>query len=320
MTPKERDATRDAVARATGKILDPTDQEIRDLEAKIEERVSVRHNKKTGNVELRGFPRDAPPEAMKEAAKQEGLGDIQGDTSEEVMHNAFKELLRRELGNRETKAAKKAAAPKRPAGAFENLDVKEIGKGIDDLDLIPPGVMKALQEDLDSGKLTPAVIGRQLEQTTSRGMGPAHQRAVLHGVAITSTRQRIADLEKEAPSEDRDQQLAYWRARQAENEAESAKLTRQIDARLKLAERLKATRRKRATAPAPEPATLTPKEEARAAEVADLAGVPEAKVQARMKAQKEEKAPASDAGKHVADLLSATTTREEGEALLKGKP
>lgn len=238
----------------------------------------------------------ATPEDMRETAKQAGLNPPKGNTAEEMFDDLMLQTIDKALAERAAeqagKAAKKAAPAKitRPADAFEGLDLKEIGKGLD-LSLIPPGVLKDIQADLDAGKMTPAAIGRKLDNWANGPSGPFYKSAVAVGVS--------GDL--------------------PEVVAEAAEFKRQGREWVKLAERLKVIRRKRAAAPKREPAVLTPKDEARAADIADLTGVPEAKVQEAIIDRKEASAPASDHGKGVADLLETVGSREEAAALLKGK-
>ncbi len=308
MDPADRELVRESIARAGGTPPPVTDAEVKSIREQIEEEL--------------GKLRNVSPEDIQESARIIGLDPLKGETSKELIDDAFRQLVQRELDKRVAAKAAKKVAPKkaapRPADAFEGLDVKEIGKGLD-LDLIPQGHREWVQEDLDAGKMTPAAIGRQLEKTAQGPAGPFYQAAVVQGVTITGARDRLKELGTDRPSPENDPEVAMLMARISEAEAEVAQLRAQGEEMMKLAARLKVTRRKRVTAPKPVEPTLTPKEEARAAEVADLAGVPETKVQARMKERKQAAARPSDYGQGVVDLLRTTQTREEADALLRDR-
>jgi len=308
MAPADRQLVREAVARAGGTPPPVTDAEVKTVRVEVPQDVHDAIQRATADD-------------LREAAKAQGLDIPAGTSKDEVLQSITRDLVQKEMDKRvaakAAKAAKKAPAP-RPTGAYEGLDVEEIGKGLD-LHLIPQGYLDGVQKDLDEGKLTPAAIGRELRDRAHGPMGPGHQLAVAHGVSGTMARDRLKAAQAMPPSPERDAEIARQEARIQEVDAEVAGLRRQMEEMDKLAERLKVTRRKRAIAPKPEEPTLTPKEEVKAAEVADLAGVPESKVQARIKAQKVEAAPASDHGQGIADLLKVSASPEEDEALLKGR-
>ena len=257
---------------------------------------------------------EATPDDMRETAEKAGLEPPKGDTTEEMFNDLMRQTIAKALAEKEAKkvakAAKKAAPAKvtRPATAHEGLDIKEIGKGLN-LDVIPPKVLQGVQDDLDAGKKTPAQIGRELEQAAGGSMGPYWGAVVRSQVStiepgdtrnMTKTPEEVAKHNEEVAAD-----VARLQAEGAEWK--------------KLADRLKATRRKRLAAPKREPAVLTSKDEAKAADIADLTGVSPVKVQQAILDQKEAKAPASDHGKGVADLLGTVGSREEADALLKGK-
>jgi hypothetical protein len=230
----------------------------------------------------------------------EEIKGLKGANAEEVFDNALRLMLENELKSRgiEVPGAKKPATPKpvkaapTPAKGWESPNLDAIGEGLD-RSLFPDKMWERLQADLDNPKNTPAKVGRELDTMANKaGMGPLNRRAILYG----GRADRPLTPEEQADFDHMGRQAEEW---------------------TKLADRLKATRRKRATAPKPETPTLAPEEDASLKQAAKLTGIPEADLKAQAVEKKETDAPASDHAKGIVDLLKVVGSDAEGNALLQ---
>lgn len=186
---------------------------------------------------------NASPDEIREGARLQGLGEIKGDTAEEVWDNAVRAVVEREIASREAKkakaakaAAKKAlppAAPKVDPEDPERLDVRRIGHGLDLREEDGP-TLNAIQKRLDAGE-DPATVGRNLE---SSALSPRAQRNMV--VDLTDMDARIKDAREQGmPPE-------YIRGLEAEQvrlRAAHAQLTRQASVQEELGRRLQAMKR-----------------------------------------------------------------------------
>lgn len=265
---------------------DVTPAEVTEVAAEVKETVP----------EVQNFEdqlRNATPadmEAMREGIRQLGLGDIEGTTGEEIFDNAIRAIAKRELEDRAArKAAERAPKPKpvkatppAPGKAYEVPNARAIAEGLDE-SLIGEGTMAQVQKELANPKNTPAAVGRMVDKWAD----------------ANATANAIREF---------DNPDAYAEGRL------------RVEEQRKLATRLKATRRKRATAPTPEAPTLTPAEDTNLAEAARLTGIPEADLKTQAVDKKLEAAPASEHAKGVVDLLKVATSTEEAEKLLGSRP
>lgn len=163
----------------------------------------------------------ATPEDMREAARQNGLGDVEGTTTEEVFDNALRKIIERELGNREAakaKAAKKAAKkalpkaePKLDPEAPDRLDVRQIGTGID-FRTEDRMLLDNVQRRLDAGE-SPEAIAKDLDGSSA--VSPRAQRAIF--MDLTDMDNRIHDAQEQKMPADYIRGLEQERVRLKEN-------------------------------------------------------------------------------------------------------
>lgn len=147
---------------------------------------------------------NASPDEIREGARLQGLGEIKGDTAEEVWNNAVKAVVDREMASREAKkaaAAKKAAKkalpkaePKLDPDNPERLDVRQIGTGID-FKAEDKRLLDGIQERLDAGE-SPAKIAESLDSTGA--ISPRAQRAIF--MDLTDLDNRIHDAKQQKMS------------------------------------------------------------------------------------------------------------------------
>lgn len=161
------------------------------------------------------------PEDLKDEAVRQGLDRPSGNTTEEVIQDIAKKMAQQELDRRATEAVKKAAPAKKAAPPTlpkekGKLDARILAEGLD----LEGHHLDALQSELDSGKKTPAAIGRDLTHTA--------EAVRTHGV-LRHTR-HLSELEQTPTAKARD-------------EHELAKARKTADQLDELAKRLQATRR-----------------------------------------------------------------------------
>ena len=259
--------------------------------------------------------REASPDEVKEMKQQlkdQGFGDIEGNTGEEVFDNALKKTIQRELERRQAAKAAKVAAPKapdkplpnKPESRHERIDSRALAEGLDLTDPHDAKMLDQIQRMLDGedttlGKNpTPARIGRYLEQWNGGPAGPRGSSGI--GRAIH---------EQGPPSPERDARLAQLEKDRARG-----------DEWQKLADRLMKTRRqpKRDHTPTPEP-KVTSAEKADLAKAAEHTGIPQADLEKAALKQKVAQAPPKQSAQQVADTLKTVSTPEEGDKLLSGR-
>lgn len=133
---------------------------------------------------------DSSPESMdalRQQAREDGLGELEGNTVGELFADSLKKGIEKALRDREqaatgraAKAAKKAATKKAakavPTVDPDNprkLDAATIATGID-IREEDKGWMRNVQDELDAGNLTPGQIAKELETRAraKREMGP----------------------------------------------------------------------------------------------------------------------------------------------------
>jgi hypothetical protein len=246
----------------------------------------------------------AGPNDIREAAKIGGLGDLKGETKDELLKDLIRKTAAREL---EKRAAKKAVPKKltpaplvtKKSGDPDYVDARAIAEGLD-MDESDSRMLGFLQEKLDGGgrfnekPITPAAAGRLLEKWANGPSGPAYGSATLVGVNSDGLT--------------------------PEQEKEHTRLQAQFDRWMKLADRLKNTRRRparKATEPAPEKPKLTTEEKKVTAQAAEVLGVPKEQLQSRALAKKVAAAPPPEAAKSVVEQLGKMDSEEEGRVFLQ---
>jgi hypothetical protein len=105
----------------------------------------------------------ATPDDLKDGAVKAGLRRPKGESKDEVIQDIARQFAEKELADRATKAAKKAA-PKKAAPPDlptepGKLDARVLSEGLD----LPGHRLDGVQKDLDAGK-SPSEIGKTLEQ------------------------------------------------------------------------------------------------------------------------------------------------------------
>lgn len=247
----------------------------------------------------------ATPDQIRDAAKLQGLR-LKGDSKEDLLKDLVRQLAGKEL---ESRAAKKVApAPKAPDKAkpnleespYQRIDAQALAEGLDLRTESDQKMLKGVQELLDGtdtrlGKNpTPAQIGRDLEKWTHGPAGPFYRAAVM----------------QTTPDSKRD---AEWHA---ERDAHRA----QGDERLKLADRLKNTRRRRKQDSVPDVTpTVTRDEKKEIASVAEVTGIPAEQLEAKALTKKKAEAPPKQSAVQVAETLRTVSSREEAATLLQGR-
>jgi hypothetical protein len=125
---------------------------------------------------------NATPDEIRDGARQAGLGEVPGDTADEVFENALKKTIERALDAKRAPAAKKAAKKALPQSTPvldpdnpDRLDVRQIGTGIDFKEEDKP-FLDDIQKKLDAGQ-DPAAIARDLDSASV--LGPRQRRAMM---------------------------------------------------------------------------------------------------------------------------------------------
>lgn len=235
-------------------------------------------------------------EAIRQSAKDAGLGKVEGTTARELLQDSVKKAIAKDKAD--AKAGRKPQAPKKveaptpdeaPASGWQSPQAREIAAGLE----VDPVHLDAIQRELDNPKKTPGAVARWMRDRFLNG-----------GVSDPTVQASIANKLNDTE----------------ETRAALERANREKTALGQLADRLAKTRRSRATAPRPKPAELTPEEKKDAAHAADLAGVPESTVAKRMVERKEDSDTTGyEWAKGQADLIHAATTDEQVNDLLKGK-
>ena len=247
---------------------------------------------------------------LKQQLKNQGYGDIQGDTGEEVFDNALKKIIKDELTRREAKkAAKVAPAPKAPdkpkpnleGSRYQRLDARAIAEGLDLRSEHDVRMLDSIQEMLDGkGPLgkdpTPARIGRYLETWNDGPAGPGGEASIMRAVG-TRSEEHQAEIDRRGAELDR--RHAEWK---------------------KLADRLMNTRRQRAREAVPETKpTVTRDEKKDIARTAEITGIPQENLEKAALRKKEAEAPPKPSAQQVADSLHGVGSYEEARHLLQGR-
>ncbi len=252
---------------------------------------------------LEAFQRDskADRDSIREAARAEGLGELDGTTTEELFQDSVRKVIQRELKSRGTKKAapKKVQAPEQAPGAARKVpQVRDIAGGLGLK--IDEKHLDEIQKMLDDPKMTPGAVASKIESWRGGLADPrtpaAYERATLGLNGGTPTAEEISRAEARVHQANED-----WNNLQ------------------ELANALKKQRRSRMTAPRPKPAELTPEEKSDVAKAADLAGVPEATVTKRALDRKEAATPVDEWSRGQADLVKAATSEQQVDDLMKGK-
>lgn len=255
------------------------------------------------------FDRDSAKdrEAMREAGRLSGLPPLEGDTTEELFTDALRKTMEKALGERQAgkkprKVAPKVEAPEQaPGTAHATPQVRDIAAGL----TIPDRYLDDIQKDLDNPKITPASIGRKIEDWKGTIADPRTGPVYAKGVAADDV--GVPEIDESRA------------ARRPGLKADLDRAQHEWDQLQELANRLKKIRRSRATAPRPKPVELTPEERADVAKAADLAEVPEATVAKRMLDRKEAATPVDDWSRGQADLVRTATSQQGVRDLMKTK-
>ena len=195
----------------------------------------------------------ADAEEVRDAARQAGLGEVSGDTAQEVFKGAVQKAFQQEreakAAKKATKAAKKALPKAEPKVDPENpdrLEVRQIGTGIDFKEE-DAGLLKDVQRRLDAGE-SPAAIGTDLDGTSA--LSPRARRTML--LDLSDLDARIADAKEQGLPAD---QIRDLEERKATIQASIDRLGAQSVRQEELARRLQAMRpAKKTAAPTMHPA------------------------------------------------------------------
>lgn len=242
----------------------------------------------------------ATPDDIKEAARITGHGEIKGDTKEEILQNLLKKMAGDELARRAKKAAPKKLAPQplvtKKSSDPDYVDARSIAEGLG-MDGTDEKMLNYIQELLDGTEtqrpMTPAAVGRRLEQFANGPAGPAYSSATLIGVNgdnLTPEQQKEHDALRA--------QFGRW---------------------MSLSERLKNTRRRpvrKATEPTPQSPKLSTQEKATTREAAKLLDVEPEQLQQQVLRKRAKAAPASEGAKSAAETLKTIQDPEEGKKFL----
>lgn len=248
---------------------------------------------------------DATPDGLRQAALAQGI-KVKGETKEEILKDLVRQMAGKELERRTAEAKKVAPAPKAPdkpkpnleQSSYQRIDTQALAEGLDLRTEWDQKMLAHVQEQLDGtdtslGKNpTPAQIGRNLEKWANGPAGPFYKSAVSSGVA--------EDTPEEIEARER------WRAQGGEW--------------LKLADRLKNTRRRKKEDRAPDVTPTVSKDEKKdIAAVAEVTGIPAPELEAKALAKKKAEAPPKQSAVQVAETLKTVGSREEAKTLLQGR-
>lgn len=258
-----------------------------------------------------GWVDKTTPEDQREVARELGLPEPQGETGAEMFQDNLRNTVKKALEERRAAKVAKKAVPKKvvapeqkPGTAYTSPQVREIASGLD----ISDRWLDQTQEDLDNPKLTPAAVGRKLDQRLRSAGAPGVAAAFLSGLQGPNSKNDFRDPNSPSYSPDRI----------AAVDKELADLHHQHEQLQQLADRLKRTRRSRMTAPKPEETKLDAPEKAEAKRIADIADVPVKKVEERLRDDKEmdrlrklhEDRVSGDWYRGQGDLVGAMETRQ----------
>jgi hypothetical protein len=259
---------------------------------------------------------------LKRQLKDQGYGDVDGDTGEEVFDNALKVIVKRELEDREAKrAAKLAPAPKAPdkpkpnleGSKYQRIDARALAEGLDlrreqDVHMLDR-IQKMLdgEDDVLGKNPTPAQIGRYLDTWRRGPGGPGTSAAYRRGVAgIAGSDPFLTDVE-----------IKEWNRKLDE---EIAPLLKSDEEWKKLADRLMNTRRQRAQDAVPEVKPRVTRDEKKdIATASELTGIPAEQLEARALAKKKAEAPPKQSAVQVVQTLDTINDRDEARTLLQGR-
>lgn len=247
---------------------------------------------------------DATPEGLREAALAQGI-KVKGETKEEILKDLVRQMAGKELERRAAKVAPAPKAPDKPkpnleTSPYQRIDTQALAEGLDLRTEWDQRMMARVQAQLDGedtslGKNpTPAQIGRNLESWANGPAGPFYESATMQ-----VTRE--------------DKRDAAWHAK---HDA----LRTQGQEWLKLADRLKNTRRRKKEDRTPDVTpTVTRDEKKVIADVAEVTGIPAPQLEAKALAKKKAEAPPKQSAVQVAETLKTVGSRDEAKTLLQGR-
>ncbi len=263
---------------------------------------------------------NATPDSLKRAAKIAGLdlGDIKGDTKEEVWNNMVKAMARQELKRRGLPdVPQKLVEPKAPdvpkpdiaESPYKRIDINALAEGLD-IHADDKGILKDVQDLLDgkSDRLgknpTPAKIADDIDQFL-KGPGSPFMKAIV-------ARELIGE-KKPWETEQQFESRRKGGLKEAENlSARGTELAR-------LSARLRQTRRVRKEH-APEVRTSEPKlaapERADIAKVAEATGIPAPQLEKKALAKKVAEAPPKASAQQVAETIKTVGSGDEINQIL----
>jgi hypothetical protein len=273
------------------------------------------------NPEAKKIIDSAGPNDIREAAKVGGIGELKGETKDELLQDLVKKIAGKELAERAVKkAAPKKLAPTplvtKKSSDPDYVDARAIaeGLGMDESDSKMLGHIQDMLDGTGGEKVhTPAAVGRRLHELNNGAGSPSWERVVHSQITLEKLRDQVAGREPSLAGLEQDKKDLK------EAEAKDARLKAQSERWNTLAERLLKTRRRparKATEPAPEKPKLTTEEKKVTAQAAEVLGVPKEQLQSRALAKKVAAAPPPEAAKSVVEQLSKMDSIEEGHAFL----
>lgn len=255
---------------------------------------------------------DATPEGLRQAALAQGI-KVKGETKEEILKDLVRQMAGKELERRAAEAKKVAPAPKAPdkpkpnleTSPYQRIDTQALAEGLDLRTEWDQKMLARVQEQLDGtdtslGKNpTPAQIGRSLEKWAHGPAGPFYRGTTIDVSGGRTTAQSVRTPEQDAEIAGFDAQGREW---------------------LKLADRLKNTRRRRKEDRAPDVTpTVTRDEKKVIADVAEVTGIPAPELEAKALAKRKAEAAPKQSAVQVSETLGTVGSRDEAKTLLQGR-